>query len=266
MIDLFIPIGTLFILAILEAVSGSYTNGKYKLKDWIVGLIATTQLVVLVRPTIVTIVALSLTLAFPQYQNALADVNFWYALIGYLLIDDLMHYWFHRIAHEKDWLWRFHETHHASTDINTNVAFKTNTFWILMLPELYFSAACLWLGIVWPLVVAHTFKGALEFFYHFNKRPDLILHKNKYLKPLGWLLERLIVLQDTHHAHHGCGKNSKPLGNYSGTLMIWDIVFGTAYFPHAEQEKIGIIDYEDHPWQHQLYWPLVNSNKSKDRE
>lgn len=261
MIDLFIPIGTLFTLAILEALLGSYSKGTYKLKDWVVGLFAVSQFVFLIRPTLVASVAFLFTWLIPQFQNSLSEINFWVALVSYLLIDDLLHYWFHRLAHEKDWLWKFHETHHASTDINTNVAFKTNTFWLFLMPELYFSAICLWLGVVWPLVVAHTFKGALEFFYHFNKRPDLILHDNKYLKPFGWLLERLIVLQDTHHAHHGCGENSKPLGNYSGTLMIWDIVFGTAYFPHAEQEKFGIIEYEDHPWYHQLYWPVLKGDK-----
>lgn len=261
--DLVIPIGVLFILALFEAFLGSYTNGKYKLTDWVVSIISTSQLVLLVRPLIVTIVALLLSWLFPQFQNALSGINFWWALIIYLLVDDFMHYWFHRIAHENDWLWKFHETHHASNDINTTVAFKTNFFWMLILPELYFSAACLWLGVIWPLLVAHTFKAALEFFYHFNKRPDLVLHRNKYLKSIGWVLERLIVMQDTHHAHHGCGLNGNDKSNYSGTFMIWDILFGTAYFPHAEQDKIGILDYENHPWYHQLYWPILKRKKTK---
>lgn len=262
MIDLYIPIAVLFLLALVEAFSGAYTSGKYKLKDWIVGIIAITQFVLLVRPLIIAIVAIGLSLLFPNLKDAFAEMNFWLAFVGYLLIDEFLHYWFHRLGHEKDWLWNLHETHHASESINTSVAFKTNVFWVMIMPELYFSALCLWLGIIWPLVVAHTFKGALEFFYHFNGRPDLFLHRNKYLKPIGWLLERVLVLQDTHHAHHGCGLHGNDKRNFGGTLMIWDIVFGTAYFPHAEQEQYGIVDYEDHPWYHQLYWPLVKSKST----
>jgi sterol desaturase/sphingolipid hydroxylase (fatty acid hydroxylase superfamily) len=106
-------------------------------------------------------------------------------------------------------------------------------------------------------------KGALEFYYHFNFRTDLIIHQNKFLKPFGWILERIFVLQDTHHAHHGNGLNGRQASNYSGTLMIWDLVFGTAYFPHQKQESFGVDNYEKHPWYYQLYFPLMRTKKLK---
>jgi sterol desaturase/sphingolipid hydroxylase (fatty acid hydroxylase superfamily) len=262
MIDFWIPVSAFVALAIMEGILGAYNSGKFKKTDWITCILSVVQFIGIIRPLIIVLVAVVLTYFFPEQQGFLSEMNFWYALIGYLLIDDFLHYWVHRIAHESDWLWRYHETHHASEDLNVFVTFKTNLFWLLFLPELYFGGACLWMGLVWPLIVAHTFKGALEFFYHFNGRPDLVLHRNKYLKPIGWLLERLIVLQDTHHAHHGNGENGRQRSNYSGTLMIWDLVFGTAYFPHGEQGSYGVDEYENHPWYYQLYYPLVRKKSA----
>ena len=46
------------------------------------------------------------------------------ALLGFLLLD-LAFYWFHRISHTWDFLWRFHGMHHLDTqmDVTTSLRF-----------------------------------------------------------------------------------------------------------------------------------------------
>jgi sterol desaturase/sphingolipid hydroxylase (fatty acid hydroxylase superfamily) len=123
MIDFYIPIAAFFILALLEAVFGAYNRAKFRKTDWITSVLSVVQFIGVIRPLIVIMVALILTYFFPNYRGYLENMNFWVALIGYLLIDDFLHYWVHRIAHENDWLWKFHETHHASETILKQIFF-----------------------------------------------------------------------------------------------------------------------------------------------
>jgi len=71
--------------------------------------------------------------------------------------------------------------------------------------------------------------------------------------------DKLITSPDAHHAHHGFGANGAPMGNFAPTVIFWDVVFGTAHFPHERQEKVGIADDPILPWYRQLWWPLFRT-------
>ena len=79
---------------------------------------------------------------------------------------------------------------------------------------------------------------------------------------LDWILERLITLPSTHHAHHGIDEHSAPMGNYATVLIIWDVIFKTAYFPHRYPNEYGIFNDPKDKWYYQLwYYPITKQLK-----
>jgi sterol desaturase/sphingolipid hydroxylase (fatty acid hydroxylase superfamily) len=105
-------------------------------------------------------------------------------------------------------------------------------------------------------------RSIVNFASHSDVRWDLHLYNVKALRPLVWVLERLITSPDAHHAHHGFGANGAPMGNFAPTVIFWDVVFGTAHFPHDRQECVGIEGDPILPWYRQLWWPLVRTKKA----
>ena len=45
-----------------------------------------------------------------------------------VVLVDIIYYWFHRMAHEVNFLWACHVTHHSSEELNFSVAFRGNVF------------------------------------------------------------------------------------------------------------------------------------------
>ncbi len=80
-----------------------------------------------------------------------------------------------------------------------------------------------------------------------------------------WVVERLITLPDNHHAHHGLGKFQNFSGNYGQLFFIWDVLFGTAQFPHHRQQRFGLNNDTLDPWYVQLYYPLIKASNPKSR-
>ena len=93
---------------------------------------------------------------------------------------------------------------------------------------------------------------------HSNFRWDLWLrNKMPWGEPLWWVIERVITLPDTHHAHHAYGKSAHPNGNYAVTLFIFDVIFGTAKIPNSRQQQYGLPISPRLHWAEELLWPVV---------
>ena len=91
-----------------------------------------------------------------------------------------------------------------------------------------------------------TSESALLMYAIFNSIHGLFQHSNIYIK-MGWL-NYIFSMTELHRWHH-----SKRIGesntNYGNNLIVWDIVFGTFFWP-KEQEvaEIGLLnpDYPEH--------------------
>ena len=95
---------------------------------------------------------------------------------------------------------------------------------------------------------------------------DPVLYQGRsgrLLSPFIRVLERIIVLPDTHRAHHGFGEWSHEQGNYSTLLFLYDVVFGTAAWPHHPPAAIGIENDPKDSWYVQLYWPFLKASDPK---
>jgi sterol desaturase/sphingolipid hydroxylase (fatty acid hydroxylase superfamily) len=102
---------------------------------------------------------------------------------------------------------------------------------------------------------------------HCELRWDLLLQQNRFTRPVMWVLERIVTLPDTHHAHHGVGRYGNAMKNYGAALSFFDLLHGTLVIPHARQEGFGLPEGAlVEPWAEQLFWPFVRSKaKATDR-
>ncbi|XP_058038016.1 alkylglycerol monooxygenase isoform X1 [Ahaetulla prasina] len=133
---------------------------------------------------------------------------------------DFGYYWFHRMAHEINFLWAGHQAHHSSEHYNLFTALRQSILqkfasWIFYLP----LALCIPPSI---FAVHLQFNLLYQFWIH-----------TEVIENLG-PLEFILNTPSHHRVHHG--RNPYCIDkNYGGTLIIWDRIFGTFA---AEKDKV----------------------------
>ncbi|XP_052254865.1 alkylglycerol monooxygenase-like isoform X2 [Dreissena polymorpha] len=134
--------------------------------------------------------------------------TWWLTFLGV----DMGYYWFHRMAHEVNFMWAFHQTHHSSEDYNLSTALRQSalqmyTSWVFYLPLALFIPPSVFL-------VHQELNILYQFWIH-----------TQYIRSLG-PLEYILNTPSHHRVHHG--RNPYCIDkNYAGTLIIWDRMFGT---------------------------------------
>jgi len=140
------------------------------------------------------------------------------AAVG-ILVYEVLHYAYHRLAHAWDALWlRAHQMHHSAESLD---AFGAN--WLHPLDT--FAFATLSSLVFFPLLGLVPEAGVIgAFFLAFNA---MFQHANvKTPRWLGWVIQR----PESHSVHHRSHRS-----NYSDLPLV-DMVFGTFVNP-AEMER-----------------------------
>jgi sterol desaturase/sphingolipid hydroxylase (fatty acid hydroxylase superfamily) len=146
-----------------------------------------------------------------------------------LVIGEFFMYWVHRLAHEWEWLWRFHAVHHSA-------------------PRLYFLNAARFHPVdlaisnfapFVPLVALGAQPEVLALFSLFSAVHGAFQHANVpiLLGPLNWFFS----MAELHRWHHSRVLDEANT-NYGQNLIIWDVVFGTRFLPADREppEDIGL--------------------------
>lgn len=150
----------------------------------------------------------------------------WVQCIEVLILSDFVDYWTHRGLHRGP-LWRIHAIHHSPEEMNWLSSSRvhplndliTRSCQLLPLLALGFSAAAI-IAVV-PLVAFYV----------------MFLHSNvKWgFGPLRWVL----VSPAYHRWHHTSDEEGLDK-NFAGIFPVWDVVFGTAYFPRTLPRRYGL--------------------------
>ncbi|GAM28354.1 hypothetical protein SAMD00019534_115300 [Acytostelium subglobosum LB1] len=154
----------------------------------------------------------------------IAEDNKIASIICFLSVD-FGYYWFHRLAHEVNYMWATHVTHHSSEKYNLTTALRQSVFqiytsWVFYLP----------LGLFIP-------PQMYMFHKQFNTIYQYWIH-TKYIGKLG-PLEWIINTPSHHRVHHA--RNPRYIDrNYAGTLIIWDRMFGT-FIEEEEEVFYGLV-------------------------
>lgn len=126
---------------------------------------------------------------------------------------DFCYYWFHRCAHQFNFLWGAHVGHHQSEEYNLSTALRQSAFqyafsWVFYLPLAVLGCP--------PAVflVQFVILKIYQFWLH-----------TQAIGQLRWM-EGWMSTPSSHRVHHA--KNPVYIDkNYGGTLVVWDRLFGS---------------------------------------
>ncbi len=146
------------------------------------------------------------------------------AVVG-VLVYELAHYWYHRKAHDWNWLWRAgHQMHHSAESLDAFGAYYLHPFDAAMFTT--------WSSLVFFPLLGMSIEAAIvaTFFLTFNA---MFQHANvKTPHWLGYLIQR----PESHNIHHKRGAHRY---NYADLPLV-DMIFGTFRNPRTDAyDQVG---------------------------
>jgi sterol desaturase/sphingolipid hydroxylase (fatty acid hydroxylase superfamily) len=151
------------------------------------------------------------------------------AAIGLAIVGNFFYYWFHRAQHRFGWLWRFHSIHHSIPELSATASYHHVTEDLFQYIAVTLPMAVL-LGVQsgpvpWLVVVL---AGAQAFYIHSSAKLEI--------GPLRYLL----CDNRFHRIHHSCDAVHRDC-NFGTVSPLWDVLFGTAWFPRrGEWPAVGL--------------------------
>jgi sterol desaturase/sphingolipid hydroxylase (fatty acid hydroxylase superfamily) len=150
----------------------------------------------------------------------------------FFVTHDLYIYLFHRAQHRWRWLWRLHEAHHSTKDVDWLSGSRSHALEILINQTIEFA----------PLVLLGAHPAVAISKLTIDAVWGMYIHTNIDVRS-GWL-QYVINGPEMHRWHHAKEVTDGHL-NYGTKLAIWDWLFGTAYLPHGlKPQAYGMFGYD----------------------
>ena len=261
-----IPAAVLLILGILEALGGLYFSGKRSKTDYTIELVSLATLPTLIQPGIFLVTFFGMNFFLPNLENYFSNLHFMWQIVTFLILDDMVQYWWHRWSHTNMTMWKLHRPHHVVEEMGVLVTYRNAILYYALMPGIWFSGILIYLGMGYVYIFYVTVKLIVILLAHSETRWDRFLYRYKVLHPLAWIIERTISTPSTHFAHHGLTAEdgiSHPNGNFGNLLFFWDILFGTAKITRKYPEIFGAWNQIKEPWYIQLLFPIFRSKDSR---
>ena len=267
-LDIYLVMGILVFFIVLEVVSGYWHRSQRTSSDWIQELGSYLALALLIKPAIVLGALFLGNLLLPGYRYFLHEWNFVILVIMYLLVDDLLQYWYHRSAHEYPFLWKLHRPHHQAEEMGFFVSYRNAALYYLIMPNLWWVGLFSYFGGATAVALGLVLKQLIIISSHSTVKYDEWMYKSRVFRPVISLWERIFITPAFHHAHHGKSQIdgiSDPNGNFGNMFSIWDQLFGTAVFTGKFPTEYGLENDPKEPWTASYLYPVVAS-KDPDSE
>jgi sterol desaturase/sphingolipid hydroxylase (fatty acid hydroxylase superfamily) len=149
----------------------------------------------------------------------------WCQLLFFVFIHDFYIYWFHRWQHKNKYLWRLHEAHHTTKDVDWLSGSRSHSLEILINQTIEYAPIML-LGAAPEVAI---YKGMISALW------GMFIHSNINIR-LGWL-QYFINGPEMHRWHHSDDDGREYENNYSTKFAIWDWIFKTSFFPAPGKRK-----------------------------
>ena len=240
-IDVYFVFGIILLFGILESISGFLKNSNRKKGDWIQEILSFLVLGNLVKPIIVLLMFGLGNYFFPQYRLALASLPFVGLFAAYILIDDVLQYWYHRTAHETPFLWKLHRPHHQAEEMGFFVSYRNALLYYLLMPNIWWVALVLFLGGGKVVALGLILKQLIIIGSHSQLKWDKPFYQYAALRPIIKILERIIITPAFHHSHHGTSRldtASEPNGNFGNMFSLWDQLIWDSNLPEQLPKRI----------------------------
>lgn len=173
----------------------------------------------------------------------IASQPLWIQFVLFFVLKDFLEWGVHNLLHRVPWLWNFHKVHHTIEELDWIGSFRFHWMEIIVYRGLtYLPLAVLGADgrVLLAIAVLATLIG------HIN-------HSNLYLS---WGPLRYVINSPRMHVWHHARKlpADHPRGaNFGISLSLWDWLFGTAWWPDAEEcpeqqpGSLGFRDMEQYP-------------------
>ena len=136
----------------------------------------------------------------------------------FVVSHDFYIYWFHRWQHASPLLFRLHEAHHSSSQVDWLAGARSHAFEILVNQSVEFAPMVLLGATPEAIVIKGTVSAIWGMWIHANVR----VHTGR----LQWIVNG----PEAHRWHHATDSDAH--GTNLGTkLALWDRLFGTAFIP-----------------------------------
>lgn len=260
--DLILVLSILFGFGLAESVAGFLTNSKRKKGDWIQEIGSFLILSIGIKPAIVGAVFLLGNFLYPEGSSLLVRMPFVGIFFFYLLIDDLLQYWYHRSAHETPFLWKLHRTHHQAEEMGYFVSYRNAMLYYILMPNIWWVGFVVYAGGAQAVALGLVLKQLVIIGSHSRLKWDKPFYQTPILKPIIKILERIIITPAFHHAHHGksiLDDASDPNGNFGNLFSIWDQLFGSAMFSNRYPKEYGLQTKTNDSWAAAYFYPLIGS-------
>lgn len=265
-LDGFIVIGIIIFFSLLETIAGYLTTTKRTFSDWIQEAGGFVALSFVYKPLIIFAAIFLGKSLIPNVQNAVANANLLLGVLGYLLIDDVLQYWYHRFGHEYAFLWKLHRPHHQAEEMGFFVSYRNAGLYYLLMPNIWWVGFCIFLGGLKAVAIGLIAKQFIIIGSHSTVRWDEFLYKYNFLNLLTYIVERIFITPAFHYAHHGKSMIdgiSDPNGNYGNMFSIWDQIFGTAKFTRQFPTELGLVNDPKDNWTASYFYPVITSEKQE---
>ena len=259
-----IVIGILIIFGLLETIGGLLDFKKRRLDDYLLESVAAALLMIVVKPGIVIAVTMIGAKLYPSGATLLSSANFWLVLLLFLSVDDVLQYWYHRLAHQYTFLWKLHRPHHLAEEMGLLVSYRNALLYYILMPNIWWLALVNFWGGGAAVALGLILKQLLIVGAHSPTKWDRVLYRFKALSPVAFIVEHIFVTPAFHYAHHGKSQKdliSDPNGNFGNMFSIWDQLFGTAKFTRLYPTELGLPNDPKDNWASNLMYPLVTSSR-----
>lgn len=149
--------------------------------------------------------------------HVVRDLPIWLQVVVFFVVHDLYIYWFHRWQHHSRYLWRVHEAHHSTKDVDWLSGSRSHALEIMINQTVEFLPIVLFAS---PEVA--VIKGCVDAVW------GMYIHSNIDVRS-GWL-QRFINGPEMHRWHHATDDVAHDR-NFATKIAVWDWMFGTAYLP-----------------------------------
>jgi len=194
------------------------------------------MLVQVLLPYLLSILAVSWLVDFIKNNNwnlpALWPHQYpvWIQMLIMLFTADFFRYWLHRAAHTWIPLWRFHAVHHSVQKL----------YWINVGRFHPVDKSLQFLCDALPFILLGVSKEVLTLYFVVYSIKGFFQHSNVDVK-LGWF-NYIISGPELHRWHHS-KKIRESNTNYGNNIIVWDILFGTFFFPKdKEVSELGLLN------------------------
>ena len=155
----------------------------------------------------------------PDALFLLADQPLWRQVLVFLFAGDLLKWSIHLLHHKVPILWRLHQVHHATRQMDALSHARSHPLEFLLNRVPFLTLFVVVLGIDLRVIACYSAIDLVQ---------GLWVHSNTTLRT-GWL-KFIVATREFHHWHHADDPAAIDK-NFGGFLSIWDWLFGTAYCP-----------------------------------